>query len=114
VVKILCCTCGGKGLVDESRFRGIHARVLNIVRNSPQGITLLDLVDAVYADDENGGPLYANLVVQQIIRRINRRISVSGWSIKASKLGRGARYRMQRIVEPSKKTYRTLPNRISV
>lgn len=105
-MRILCCACKGKGVVDESQFRGLHSKILNIVRNASGGITLPKLVNAAYADDAEGGPLYANLVVQQIIRRINQRIFISGWAIKATKLGRGAKYRMVRAAEPPRKTYR--------
>lgn len=114
MVKILCCTCQGKGVVDETRFKGLHLRILRIVRNSTGGITLPKLVDAAYADDSEGGPLHANNVVQQIIRRINQRVYVSGWAIKATKLGRGAKYRMVRVTEAPKKAYRAPTERVAI
>lgn len=112
MVKILCCTCKGTGLVDESQLRGHHRRLLQIVRNAHHGITLPKLVDAVYADDPNGGPLYASTVVQQIIHRVNKRLFVSGWVIKATRLGRGAKYRMVPIAAAPKKTYRAPTERV--
>lgn len=81
------------------------------MRDSRNGITLSELVDATYADDPEGGPLYANIVVQQIIRRINQRIVVAGLAIRATKLGRGAKYKLVRADCVPKKISRPFAER---
>lgn len=94
MVKLLCYRCAGHGIVDESRLAKLQLSILNTVRNAKAGITIHDLVDAVYADDPNGGPLHAINTVQGTIIQMNRRLTVSGVQIKATRLGRGALYKL--------------------
>jgi hypothetical protein len=72
--------------------------LVDIVSNRPDGITIGDLVDAVYADDPDGGPVTAPRSVNVMIHMANRQLAAQGFAIRSMWLGRGARYRLVRIV----------------
>ena len=64
---------GSKIVIHETQFK--VARVLNARRGC--WITMKEIVDDVYGDDEDGGPLDAKSVVRQTIHRLKRK----GWPI---------------------------------
>jgi hypothetical protein len=80
----------------------VRQRVVNIVSSRPDGIAIGDLVDAVYADDPDGGPVTAPRSVNVMIHKANAQLAAQGYAIKSMWLGRGARYRLVKIDAPSR------------
>jgi hypothetical protein len=72
-------------------------RLVDIISNRPDGIPIGDLVDQVYADDPDGGPVTAPRSVNVMIHKANAQLLAQGYQIKSMWLGRGARYRMTKI-----------------
>jgi hypothetical protein len=72
----------------------VRQRLVNIVAARPDGIAIGDLVNAVYADDPDGGPVTAPRSVNVMIHRANAQLAVQGYQIKSMWLGRGARYHL--------------------
>lgn len=84
-----CPTCGSTMVVQS------HPRVLLDVKLSPlekslmnvlvdvypRGISRNALVDALYANDPNGGPLTALNLVSVYICRLRPKIQLHGWTI---------------------------------
>jgi hypothetical protein len=71
---------------------------VDILAGRPDGVLVRDLVDLVYADDPDGGPLTAQRCLNVIAHRANAQLRPQGYQIKSMWLGRGARYRLVRIV----------------
>ena len=74
----------------------VRQRLLDIIGNRPDGISIGDLVELVYADDPDGGPVTALRSVNVMIHKANAQLAAQGYQIKAIWLGRGARYRLVR------------------
>jgi len=72
-------------------------RLVDILAGRPDGVLVRDLVDLVYADDPDGGPLTAQRSLNVIAHRANTQLRSQGYQIKSMWLGRGARYRLVRI-----------------
>jgi hypothetical protein len=72
----------------------LRQRLVDIIGNRPDGIAIGDLVDQVYADHVDGGPVTAPRSVNVLIHRANVQLAPQGYRIKAMSLGRGARYRL--------------------
>ena len=75
----------------------VRQRLVNIISGRPDGIEIHDLVGAVYADDPDGGPVTAPRSVNVMIHKANKQLAAQGYQIKSTWLGRGARYRLERI-----------------
>jgi hypothetical protein len=91
-MRFTCTRCEGKGTIGEEQLARVQSRVLDAVRAAKNGITIHDLIVAVYGDDLEGGPHHAENSIQVTIKNLNRR-SANG-KIVADKPGRGARYRL--------------------
>jgi hypothetical protein len=61
----------------------LRQRLVDIVGARPDGIAIGDLVDRVYADDPDGGPLTAPRSVNVLIHRANAQLAAQGYQIKA-------------------------------
>ena len=72
-------------------------RLVNILADRPDGVPVRDLVDLVYADDPDGGPLTAQRSLNVVAHHANVQLRPQGYQIKSTWLGRGARYRIVRI-----------------
>ena len=70
---------------------------MDIVSARPDGIAIGDLVDQVYADDPDGGPITAPRSVNVMIHKANAQLSTQGHRIKSMWLGRGARYHLVKV-----------------
>ena len=75
----------------------VRQRLVNIIGNRPDGIPIGELVDQVYADDPDGGPVTAPRSVNVMIHKANAQLRQQGYQIESMWLGRGARYRLARI-----------------
>ena len=72
----------------------VRQRLVDIVSNRPDGIPIGELVDQVYADCIDGGPVTAPRSVNVMIHKANKQLRPQGYQIEAMWLGRGARYRL--------------------
>ena len=75
----------------------VRQRIVNLVASRPDGITRGELLDLVYADEPNGGPDNPN-TISVLIKHANEELAAQGWHIAPAWLGRGARYRLLRIL----------------
>jgi hypothetical protein len=75
----------------------VRQRLVDIVTNRPDGMAIGELVDAVYADDPDGGPVTAPRSVNVMIHKANKQLRSQGYQIKPTWLGRGARYHLVRV-----------------
>lgn len=68
-----------------------------LARIYPRATTKAHLVDALYAEDPNGGPETASMVIGVHLSRLRRRLPAYGWTIPQCSAGRGAqsRYRLE-------------------
>jgi hypothetical protein len=76
----------------------IRQRIVDLVANRPDGITRSEILETVYADDIDGGPDSPNTVCV-LIKRANEELATQGFRIEPTWLGRGARYRLVRVVK---------------
>jgi hypothetical protein len=74
----------------------IRQRIVDIVGARPDGITLGELLDLVYAADPGGGPDFPN-TISVTIHNANRELAPQGYRILPAWRGRGARYRLVRL-----------------
>ena len=72
----------------------LRQRMVNILANRPDGLTINNLVDLVYADDPNGGPLTAPRSLNVMAHKANKQLRAQGYQIKSMWMGRGAIYRL--------------------
>ena len=77
----------------------VRQRLVDIVSNRPDGIPIGELVDQVYADCIDGGPVTAPRSVNVMIHKANKQLRPQGYQIESMWRGRGARYRLVRIDE---------------
>lgn len=47
------------------------------------------LIDTLYSDREDGGPIAARLVLSQLVHTLNKRIEAHGWIVTSRGRGRG-------------------------
>jgi hypothetical protein len=74
----------------------VRQRLVNAIANRPDGITIAELMDVVYADDPSGGPETPNSLY--VIKRFaNRQLTPQGYRIEPTSRGAGARYRLVEI-----------------
>jgi hypothetical protein len=76
----------------------IRQRLVDTIAHySGSSLTIKQLVDFVYADDPNGGPLYGSRSLNVIVHRANEELLAHGYQIKCTHPGRGARYEFVKI-----------------
>jgi hypothetical protein len=98
---ITCPCCGGRGEIEEQRhpqLTPLQFRIYDVVRRSPCGINVHNLVDKVYADRADGGPDTAMAVVRSLIWKINTVLAPTGARIRGTSTGRSSVYKLQRLV----------------
>ncbi len=103
-----CCPTCGQRLPSQSplpkqvHFSPGQQRIVDRVRRAgPNGIPSDELLSFVYADDPDGGPLWANATLHTRIWQINRKLRKIGKVIRAPRGGHGRG-------GPGTYTYRTL------
>jgi hypothetical protein len=72
--------------------------MVNILADRPDGLTINNLVDLVYVDDPDGGPVTAQRSLNVMAHKANKQLRAQGYQIKSMWMGRGAIYRLVRIV----------------
>lgn len=96
---MIACPCCGQPMADAADPRAVLAtlklspmqlRVCNhLARHFGKWRTWDQIVEAIYADDPNGGPEDGRVVLDQFIFRARKRLVGSGLAIE-SYLGRGS------------------------
>lgn len=95
--QLLCPCCGSKMIEAVD-----HPRHLINVRMSPREKVLLDLfvakwprplrrhsmVNALYGDDPNGGPLTADHTAGTVVTLLRKTLTPFGWTVRSNKGGR--------------------------
>jgi hypothetical protein len=71
--------------------------IVDIIADRPDGVSRTELLDIVYADSIDGGPDTPN-TVSVLIHCANQQLAEQGYRIEAAWRGRGARYRLVKIV----------------
>jgi hypothetical protein len=95
---IECPCCGGAGQITERspvRLTMMQFRIWDIVRKL-DGISAADLVDRVYVNHPNGGPINAAKCICVIVHHANKRLAAVNQRIASSK-GPGFLYRLQHL-----------------
>lgn len=93
----VCKRCG-QLLSDEQievALTRTQRRMYRALLRSEDGLTCADLLDQIYADDPDGGPLESN-IVGVMACRMRRAIAPFGLTITANG-GRGSRYRLEKL-----------------
>ena len=100
MVKVRCPCCEGSGEIEEGApvpLSPMQLCIFDIVRKSKYGVPGPALVDRVYADWADGGPINAYNSVQVQIRRLNDRLAKAGLRIASETHGEGGGYKLERI-----------------
>ena len=82
----------------------LRQRVVDALAGIAEGLTIERLVDLVYADAPNGGPMTAAASVGVALRKASRELEAQGHRIIVSSRGRGAVYRLVATSPPERKT----------
>jgi hypothetical protein len=93
-VPVFCPCCGRPNDVDDApewlqnRFGGMYGRILlclSTARASKRVVQMKELVDWVYADDLEGGPVHAETSIAVTITRNRKALNKVGWDILGPK-----------------------------
>ncbi len=98
------CKCCGQTLPGALEFGGVHfspmqKKIVDRVHKAGKGgVTLAMLVNHVYADDPDGGPIHAERSVHVQLCIVNRKLAPANRRVEANKSGgQGAFYRMVQL-----------------
>ena len=92
----LCPTCHRPFPPRLAVHGPVRQRIVDVIADRPDGITRVELLDLVYADDPSGGPDNTNTICV-LIKHANEELAAQGWHIEPAWLGRGARYHLVRV-----------------
>jgi hypothetical protein len=100
-VHLLCPACGEPFEADRlaaarDALTPTQRRIFDAVRAVPE-IQMDHIVDRVWGDDPNGGPMDARQNISVQIANANRRLKPIGLRISASHRGAGATYSIREI-----------------
>jgi hypothetical protein len=76
-MRMICPCCNGRGEIDDQLpvpMTRMQQKIYEIVRRHPRGIASGRVINQVYADRSDGGPLHARESMFVIICRLNRKI----------------------------------------
>jgi hypothetical protein len=94
---IRCPTCGQQ---LRPPFEGLELRIYTaLVHAGGRGMTVRELIDYLYAADPIGGPLYPQITISLVKKKLNMKLALFGAKIICTRKGRGARYML--MVAPS-------------
>ncbi len=87
---VFCPTCGRPHDVDaapewlQQHFGGMFGRILiclSSARVAKRVVRMQDMVDHIYADDSDGGPVHAETSIAVTIARKRKSLKKLGWDI---------------------------------
>jgi hypothetical protein len=91
----VCPHCG-RGFPPKFYVGGLRRQAMvDYIARNPQGVTVWQIIDAVYADDPNGGPEDHN-IVSVMAKAANKKLEGLGWRIKGTG-GPGSTYSLQKV-----------------
>ena len=71
--------------------------MVELLAMHPEGIDKYDLMDLIYADERNGGPLSTNIIAV-MVKQANKQLRPQGYEIKSTQHGgRGALWLLKEI-----------------
>jgi hypothetical protein len=91
---IKCCPTCQRPFPPEIQLTGkVRQRLYDYISKHPEGVSLQDIADYVYAEKPDGGPKWAESSLYITIQRVNRKLLAYGKLIKATG-GPGSVYRI--------------------
>lgn len=75
------CPCCGAGIADTSVLTRIQQRIYDTIFRHP-GLLARELMEFIYADDPDGGPLSSKIISVHVVG-INRRLASQGIAVHA-------------------------------
>jgi len=92
------CPCCRQIIPPKGLFRDqpVKARIYEFIATHPQGVTRRQIMDAVWANDPNGGPEFEN-VVSVHIKHMRPALEREGVTISCAR-GPGATYRVKKLM----------------
>lgn len=92
------CPCCGLIVPPKIALTGaVRPRLYEYIAAHREGVTNRQVMDHLYADDPNGGPVSSNIVCV-MVHHINRELASHGVAIR-SRGGPGAKYRLVALSE---------------
>lgn len=104
-LQAFCCpTCGHKSQaravpLDDLRdyvTASLQRRVLDILIQTPKGVVIDELIQKIYGDAIDGGPLYAGSTISVTLVRLRNALAPLGWAITKG-YGKGGRRPIQLV-----------------
>jgi hypothetical protein len=101
----MICPCCHRDMPEEELQRmerkkaasgPVQARILEKLERSTGFVTGIMIADFVYADERNGGPDSAVVVISQAVKLMNPRLRALGWQIRG-RGGPGGGYQLERL-----------------
>lgn len=93
---VVCCCCG-QLLPPRIKFSGpVKQRIYEFVAKHPEGVSRYQIMEAVYADDPDGGP-ESHSTVGVHIMQMNRQVLYRLGLMIRSPSGRGAEYKLRAV-----------------
>lgn len=95
---ITCPCCHGAGKIEETapvHLSPLQLKIYNAVRKTRYGISGPELTNKVYADRDDGGPLWAAVSIHVQVQRMNKRLAPVGQHIGCAN---GKLFRLTNVV----------------
>ena len=95
-MKLKVCPCCKRPFAPEVDLGGpVRQRTYDYIVAHPEGVTRYQVMEHVYRDDPNGGPLHTNIVAV-VVSKINRQLAERNLPLRIrSSGGPGSRYKAQ-------------------
>lgn len=99
MTKLLCPHCGSPvadyDSIDLRRLTRLQSRALEaLVSGRNRFLAANSLIDQIYADDPNGGPLDSQACLRSVIHKLRPKLRKTGWDIE---LRWGVGYRLIKL-----------------
>lgn len=97
-MKIKCPCCQGAGEIEETapvHLSPMQLKIYKAVRYAHYGLSSTELANKVYADRDDGGPLWASTSVCVQVKRLNERLAAVGQKVGC---GNGKLFRLTNVV----------------
>jgi hypothetical protein len=97
---IPCPCCGGSGSIEPAApvpLSQMQFKIWSAIRQSRHGLSAPQIVERVYSDRIDGGPLHAKTCIYLTIRAANLRLKSAGVEIASTTGARGGIYKIQPI-----------------
>lgn len=99
-VKVTCPCCGGEGTISWGfpvAMPPMQQRIYEAVRFAKRPLSSSQIVNAIYGNRADGGPVWATKSIHVQIWNMNKRLAKVGEKISAGGSGHRESYRWERI-----------------